>query len=276
MGRGRWKIRRWMSLLPALLALWGLSGAPARAAEPAPVPCGLGMVDGGFVQFANAGRAVVPQGKVRVTYVGHSTYFLETPDGASIATDYNGVHQPRAVPHIVTMNNRHETHYTEFPDPNIKFVLRGWKPGGGIARHHMRHRDIRVYNLPTNIFDFGQGPTNRNSVFVFEAAGICFAHLGHLAHFLSKEQVRRLGRIDVLFVPIDGFSTLSHEEAMHIIGQIKPRLIMPMHFSFGGPENFLALARTRYPVRIHQSDSILLNRAGLPEKTEVLFLAGGG
>ena len=123
--------------------------------------------------------------------------------------------------------------------------------------------------MPTNIFD----TTNGNSVFVYEAAGLCLAHLGHLHHFLSKEQIHRLGRIDVLFVPADGVVTLSHEEAMHIINQIRPRLILPMHFfSFGFPQQFPEMAGKLYPIRYHHGSTITLNRSTLPAKTEVLYL----
>lgn len=274
----KWKSRLfWRPAGVAVLAagaLLFLGGVTARAATPVPMPCGLGLVHNGLFQLAGA-RPAVPRGRVRVTYVGHSTFFIETPGGASAATDYNGVHLPPEVPRIITMNNRHETHYTDMPDPAILHVLRGWDPKGGMAHHEIRYKDMRVYNLPTNIFSFGGGSTNGNSVFVFEAGGLCLAHLGHLAHFLSKEQVGRLGRIDVLFVPVDGRATISHQEAMRIIEQIRPRLVIPMHFAFTGPEEFAALAASRFAVRVHESDSIVLSRAMLPEKTEILFLLGG-
>ena len=203
-----------------------LIAAPAQAAGQAPLPCGLGMVEGSPVRHAALRRTDVPAGKVRVTFVGHSTFFIETPGGATAATDYNGFLPTPSVPQIVTMNNSHSGHFTDTPDPGIRHVLRGWDPNGKMARHHLRHRDLRVYNLPTNIFNFGDQPANGNSVFVFDAAGLCLAHLGHLHHFLSKEQVANLGRIDVLFVPIDGIYTISHQEALHIIGQIRPRVII--------------------------------------------------
>ena len=264
------------SLAMWIAAAWLFGAAPgARAAVPVPVPCGLGLVQNGLFHFAQMRQAGIPRGRVRVTYAGHSTFFIETSGGASAATDYNGVHLPPSVPQIVTMNNRHETHYTEMPDPTILHVLRGWDPKGGIARHEVRHKDMRVYNLPTNIINFGAGSSNGNSVFVFEAGGLCLAHLGHLAHFLSKQQVNRLGRIDVLFVPVDGRSTVSHDEAMHIVDQIRPRLVIPMHFAFTGPEEFAAMVAPRHAVRMHESKTIVLSRAMLPEKTEVLFLLGG-
>ncbi len=189
-------------LMGAGLALAATLPAQAQKA-PNHIPCGLGIVENYQTLFQRASfqPTAVPAGNVRVTFVGHSTFQIETPKGATAATDYAGFHIPDQVPNIITMNNSHTSHYTDVFDPDIKHVLRGWDPKGGIARHHVRLMDLRVYNLPTNIFNFGDGATNGNSVFVFEAAGLCLAHLGHLHHFLSKKQVSDLGRIDILFVP---------------------------------------------------------------------------
>ena len=248
----------------------------ATAAPQKPHPCGLGLVQqitpNPLIRRANAGPSRVPQGNVRVTFVDHSTFQIETPQGISAATDYAGFHIPGKVPTIVTMNNSHSSHHTYFVDPAVKHVLRGWLPAAGIARHSLRVKDLRVYNLPTNFLDVGQGTTNGNSVFIFEVAGLCFAHLGHLHHFLSREQIAQLGRIDVLFVPIDGAVTLSHEEAMHVIGQINPRVVMPMHMSFEGADMFPKIAAEVHQVKRMGTGTMLINRSLLPIKTEIWFL----
>jgi L-ascorbate metabolism protein UlaG (beta-lactamase superfamily) len=237
------------------------------------IPCGLGLVENKLSKRASFQLADVPGGNVKITFVGHSTFMMETPSGVAASTDCAGLQTPDRVPDIVTMNNSHSSHWTDFLDSKITHILRGWDPAGGIARHHLKVKDMRIYNLPTNIFNFGKGAMNGNSVFVFEAGGLCMAHLGHLHHFLSKEQVAHLGRIDVLYVPIDGVNTLSHEEALHIIGQINPRIVMPMHLSaFGMPEAFPATAGQKYKVKFSEKDNIVLNRSMLPGKTEVWFL----
>ena len=267
-----------LAALAITLSAWLAPGQPAaaEAIKAAPVPCGLALVNNQLLRRAAFEAPKLAAGKMRIIFLGHSTFQIETSGGARAATDFNGFNVLAGrLPQIVTMNNRHDTHYTDYVDPAVKFVLRGWDPAGGIARHHIKHLDLRVYNLPTNIFGDAGGATNANSVFVFEAAGICAAHLGHLAHKLSKEQVRRIGRIDVLFVPIDGTVTLSHAEAFDIIEQINPKIIMPMHFSFGGPAEFIEIARTKFPVKRHTGNYIDIGRGDLPAKTEVLFLGIG-
>ena len=63
---------------------------------------------------------------MRLTYVGHSTFLIESPQLVRIATDYNDYVKPPMIPDIVTMNHAHSTHYTDSPEPDIKHVLRGW------------------------------------------------------------------------------------------------------------------------------------------------------
>ena len=64
--------------------------------------------------------------QVRITYIGHSTFLIESPQLVRIATDYNDYVRPPILPDIVTMNHAHSTHYTDHPEPGIKHVLRGW------------------------------------------------------------------------------------------------------------------------------------------------------
>ncbi len=49
---------------------------------------------------------------VTLTYIGHSTFFIETPGGVTIATDYSGWYSPPRVPMVVTMNRAHSSHYS--------------------------------------------------------------------------------------------------------------------------------------------------------------------
>ena len=64
---------------------------------------------------------------------------------------------------------------------------------------------MRVRNVPTNIRDWNGG-TERygNSIFIFEIANLCIAHLGHLHHTLTQPHLDEIGRIDVVMAPVDG------------------------------------------------------------------------
>jgi len=268
-------------LLLAALALV-LPGARALAAEPAPSPADAerrcpGLIAGlPDVRFVNFERVALGEGEVRLTYVGHSTFLIESPRLVRIATDYNDYVKPPVLPDIVTMNHAHTTHYTDAPGPAIKFVLRGWNDDGSPATHDLSFQDVRVRNVPTNIRDWAGG-TERygNSIFVFEVAQLCIAHLGHLHHTLTKQQLDDIGRLDVVLAPVDGTYTLDLDGMMEVLHALKAPLMIPMHyFSALTLERFLDRARQDWEVAVNETPSIVLSRAKLPKDPKVLVLPG--
>lgn len=265
----------------ALLAAGGHSALAQQAPANKPLlPCGLGIAQhgapgAGLMHNASLRLADVPAGHVRLTFTGHSTFLIETPKGVRAVTDYNDFVRPEILPDLITMNTGHATHSTEAPDPRIPHVLRGWKEDGGIARHNFRFKDMRVYNLPTNVSNFGGGFFNNSSMFVFEAAGLCIAHTGNLRHALDDERIARLGRIDILLVAADRRITNSLEEVLHNIARLRPRLVIPMHFNFiDNAIQFGKEVKHLYPVKLHKSPTLEVNRGSLPTKTEILILPG--
>ena len=261
-------------------ALLGLVLAGTAGPGEAPAQdkaCAMGMVrqapQAPLLRFAAAPPAALRFGQLELTYLGHSAYLIRTPGGATAVTDYNGSHGPGFPPDVATMNNSHISHYTPSPDPRIRHVLRGWDPAGGIADHDLRVKDMRVFNVPTNLLDWSGRQTAGNSIFVFEASAICVAHLGHLHHVLTDGQQEQLRRVDVLMAPIDGRNTIGYAELMRVIDQIGPKVILPMHFHFpGAVPGFIAAVAGRFPVRHLQTQALVLDRRELPPDTEAWFL----
>src|SRR5437764_7986162 len=224
----------------ALIALAGFGIAqPAsfqRVQVPAPKPEVMencpGLVAGDAPRLTPAGlRLALNADQVRLTYVGHATFLIESPRLVRIATDYNDYVRPPILPDIVTMNHAHTTHYTLAPDPAIKFVLRGWNDDGSPAARDLSFQDVRVRNVPTNIRDWAGGTERHgNSIFIFEVAQLCIAHLGHLHHTLTKQQLDDIGRLDVVLAPVDGTYTLDLEGMMEVLQALKAPLMIPMHY----------------------------------------------
>ena len=214
--------------------------------------------------------------EVRITFLGHSTFLIESTGNIRIATDYNDYFRPNVVPEIATMNRAHDTHYSNNPDPGIKHLLRGWNPDGGPAQHDITLGDVRVRNIPTNTRDF-QGGTNiyGNSVFVFEIAGLCIAHLGHLHHTLTVQQLAQLGQMDVVLVPVDGSYTMDLDGMIEVLRAIKAPLMIPMHyFSSYTLERFMTRVRGAFDIEESAVSSIVVSRQSLPGKQKVLVLPG--
>ena len=215
--------------------------------------------------------------QVRITFIGHATFLIESPQLVRIATDYNDYVRPPVLPDIATMNHAHDTHYTDNPDPAIKYVLRGWGANPGEpANWDITYRDVRVRNVPTNIRD-GEGGTERygNSIFIFEIANLCIAHLSHLHHTLTQAQLDEIGRPDVVMAPVDGSYTLDLDGMMEVLTALKAQIIIPMHY-FGQSilDRFLDRARAQWDIETADIPSVVVSKTTLPERPEVLVLPG--
>ncbi|MFG1422455.1 MBL fold metallo-hydrolase [Roseixanthobacter liquoris] len=259
--------------------------SPARAAEP-PEKCPRMVAQdqplramprvwsAAFRQIADERRAEASR-EVQLTFVGHSTFLIESPAGVTIATDYNDYVRPAVVPMIATMNRAHDTHYTNHPDPGIAYVLRGWGENGQPAHYDLTVEDVWIRNVPTNIRHGAGTDYDANSMFVFEVAGLCIAHLGHLHHVLTQDHIEALGRIDVVLAPVDGSYTLDIEGMKETLKAINAPLVIPMHyFSARGLDNFLSRLGSDYVITRQASPSVTLSRETLPAKPTVLVLPG--
>jgi len=217
--------------------------------------------------------AVVPEelpkkGSVELTFLGHATFLLRTAGGVTAIMDYTDYVPAPITPDIATMNIAHPTHYSLSPDPGIKHILRGWKDEG-VAEHNFTLKDLRVFNVPTNIREWGTGGTRYagNSIFVFEAAGLCIAHLSHLHHTLTEDHLRQLGPIDVALVPIDGLYTMPQSRSVEVVEQIKPKVVVPQHvFTPVAVEQFIAILGAKWPVKRNETATAVFSRETLPER----------
>jgi len=144
---------------------------------------------------------------------------------------------------------------------------------GGVGLEPYKNVVEWCRRVPTNMWKLKNVLHSDSLVFVMESAGFCIAHLGHLHHALRKKQLDLMGRIDILMVPIDGFATISHEEVMKVIAEIKPKIIFPMHYNFpGSKQEFTQLAAPHYKVKELKVPIFQIGRRALPKKTEVLLL----
>ena len=265
-----------LGLFSSRVAAFELLQAPAAKPELTQTCPGLVASDAPRILPAALRVALDPE-QVRITYIGHSSFLIESPQLVRIATDYNDYVRPPVVPDIVTMNHAHTTHFTDHPDPAIKYVLRGWgSTPDQPARHDITVKDVRVRNVPTNIRDW-RGGTERhgNSIFIFELANMCIAHLGHLHHTLNQQQLNEIGRVDVLFVPVDGNLTLDLDGMMEVLEALKVPLMIPMHyFSSYSLNRFLDRARQMWTVEMSEIPSLVISKTSLPTAPKVMVLPG--
>ena len=125
-------------------------------------------------------------------------------------------------------------------------------------------------NVPTNIRRW-DGTTERhgNSIFIFEIANLCIAHLGHLHHTLTQAQLDEIGRVDVVMAPVDGNMTLDLEGMFEVLHALKAPLVIPMHyFSAFTLERFLTRARQDWDVEIAEIPSLVVSKTHFADQAE--------
>jgi L-ascorbate metabolism protein UlaG (beta-lactamase superfamily) len=213
--------------------------------------------------------------EVKITYIGHSTFLIETPGGVSIATDYSGWYVPPKTPDVVTMNKAHSSHYTLTPDPAIKHVLHGWGDDGDPADHDVVIGDTYIRNVTTDIrAGGGMMEPDGNSIFIFEVAGLCIGHLGHLHHELDESDYAEIGRLDVLMVPVDGGLTMGAESMSRVVTRLRSALILPMHRRGPPVTNFLQMFGDAFDKSFAVEASVSVSVRSLPRKPLIYILQG--
>jgi hypothetical protein len=260
----------------------GWPAQPAAAAERIPSHCIALARDTprGLERIIPASLgAPLGQDHIRIRFIDHATYALETPSGLLALTDYSWpvADLPR-VPDVVTMNNAHRTHWTPTPDPRIPHVLHGWADDGGAAYHDLDLGEMLVRNVPTDARDrMGGIRKDGNSIFIFEAAGLCIGHLGHLHHQPDVFQYASIGRLDVVMVPVDGGLTMAAAEMAQVVKRLRSSVVLPMHwFSGASLEVFLNEMSQEFEIERHDGAEIELSLHGLPSRPTIMVLQASG
>jgi len=214
---------------------------------------------------------------MRIEWIGHACFFITSEAGLSIVTDpyetgfrdimsYGPVNVSAD---IITISHEHGDHnHVQAVDGKPQFVR-----GTGLQTvKGIQFRGIASYH--DTVQGAQRGP---NTIFTFEVDGICVTHLGDLGHPLSPETLAELRGTDVLLVPTGGpGATMELQEAIDLWEDLKPSLVVPMHFSTAkctfpkyGSDDLISL---RPAVRKTGTVSLTLSRGELPTPTEILIL----
>ncbi len=210
---------------------------------------------------------------VTIQWLGHSSFLITTPGGTTALTDPHPQHTSPTAPAIITISNEHFTHNQARSIPGSAQVLRGRTADGVWIEVNVVIGDLAIKGLPSSGGNAINIPV-QNTIFVFRTEGLCIVHLGNLRQPLNEAQQQRLGRPDVLMIPIDGQWTLSFDQIALTITQLRPAIVLPMHYDF--PEHaqlFIQFIKETVPVRTMSEKTLHLTRTTLPG-TSVVVVVG--
>lgn len=169
-----------------------------------------------------------------LTWLGQSAFVLTTSTGLRALLDPTGpgtgyTVAPVADLDLVTISHEHSDHNAANLATGSPLVVHGLA-GNDWAKIDQTVKGVRVRAAPTFHDDTQGSQRGKNAVFVFELDGLRLAHMGDLGHTLTPEQIAAVGPVDVILIPVGGFYTVDGKTAAQVVGQLNPKIIVPMHY----------------------------------------------
>jgi len=209
---------------------------------------------------------------MKVKWLGHASFAITSDTGTKIITDPYATEENlnydeiKESADIVTVSHNHSDHNnTAAVQDNPEVVRRTTEVKG-----------IKFRSTSTCHDEAGGKKRGSNTIFCFELDGIKVCHLGDLGHPLNDKQAAELGKVDILLIPVGGFFTIDARVASQICDQLKPRVIIPMHyknskcaFPVSGVDEFL---QGKKNVSRLDASEVELKSGKLPVNTQIIVL----
>ncbi|MGQ0551217.1 MAG: MBL fold metallo-hydrolase [Armatimonadota bacterium] len=174
---------------------------------------------------------------VTIRYHGWAFFVVTAADGLRVAIDpYGNIGYPfpTVEADVVLVSHEHGDHNNVGLLRGSPRVMRGLGVGGADwNRFYERIGSTLIFSVAAFHDDVqGTSPRGLDTLFVIESGGVRIAHLGDIGQpSLSEGQLRALGSIDVLMIPVGaGPFTVSVPQANNLVAQIRPRIVIPMHY----------------------------------------------
>jgi L-ascorbate metabolism protein UlaG (beta-lactamase superfamily) len=181
--------------------------------------------------------------KLTIRWHGQSFFEIISTKGTRIVIDPHAIEaygRKVVQADIVLISHFHDDHTQLSVVENAKQakVLYGLKMEKGEGRTteewnvlDEKIKDVRIQSIGTYHDNMGGMQRGKNGVFIIDVDGLRIVHLGDLGHPLTSVQLKRIGAVDILMVPVGGVYTLNGLDAAKVVAQIKPkRYIFPMHY----------------------------------------------
>jgi L-ascorbate metabolism protein UlaG (beta-lactamase superfamily) len=218
---------------------------------------------------------------VRITWHGQSFFEITSGKGTNIVLDPHML-QEYGKPVLpikadaIFVSHLHNDHTQVQAVANVKDLAEKKKIFFGLSGNDNRKaewnkidvkiKDIHVRSIPS-YHDDQQGLVNgKNTIFVLDVDGWKIAFLGDLGHQLTPAQLKQLGTIDVVMIPVGGVYALNGTDAKAVVEQIKPReYIVPMHYGTAVYDDLLTVnefldGQKKTHVVKAPSNNVVLNR----------------
>jgi len=207
--------------------------------------------------------------EITIIWLGHACYLITTSDSTQIMIDpaeFKGYHMPKGLePDIVTISHNHIDHNRVNMLEGNPVLLYGCSPDNQTVNTiDTIIKDIKIKSVPSY---HDPGKHGINAIFVIEFDSIRIVHLGDLGTTLTKTQIKDIGEVDILMIPVGGQFTIAGAKADSVINQLNvQRMILPMHYKteafddlpyaaddfLKGKENVIRISNNRLTIKLDQ------------------------
>jgi len=207
---------------------------------------------------------------MRIEWLGHACFKLVS--ALTIITDpYDnsvGYPLPQDTCDIVTISHSHFDHnYTKSLKGSFKIINSEGK---------FEIKDVKVNGIKTYHDKVKGAQRGENIIFLIEMENLRICHLGDLGHILSEDCIKKVGKVDILLIPVGGTYTINAKEAKEVVFQLKPAIVIPMHYKTSALKFPLASVSEflKYFDKVNKINNyyVEISSNTLPEETEVYVL----
>ena len=159
-------------------------------------------------------------------WFGHNCFRIRARE-ATVLTDpvdrTTGYVMPKQTADVVTISHDHPGHV------NLGAVKPAFATVQGPGEYEIH--DVFITGIRTYHDDVRGAERGYNTVYLIELEGMVICHLGDLGHSLTEEQAEAMANVDVLLVPAGGGTVLEPAQAVEVVGQLEPKVVIPMQYA---------------------------------------------
>jgi L-ascorbate metabolism protein UlaG (beta-lactamase superfamily) len=161
-----------------------------------------------------------------ITWYGQACFKIQSGDKALVLDPFAksiGLAPPSIQADIVFVTHEHADH------SNIKAIKGDYFLVNGPGEYEIK--GVKAAGISSFHDNESGAKRGLNTLYLIDIEGIRILHCGDLGQEkLDDAQVEEIGAVDILMIPVGGFFTIDANEAVGIINQIEPRIVIPMHY----------------------------------------------
>ena len=162
---------------------------------------------------------------MKIRYLGHSCFVLTESDGCSIATDpYGdvGFCMPKISVHAVTVSH---SHYDHCHLGDVQGFSALFDKAGVFS-----FENVKIFAIESWHDDAHGLKRGSNLIFKFCMDNLTICHLGDLGEACNDALIEKIGKVDVLLIPVGGNYTIDATLAKEYVDRLGPSVVIPMHY----------------------------------------------